>query len=72
MIVFFFGAVSHQPYGDSKFHLNVRALGVRYQSEHPERFSENNTEISWKGHLTNMSEGTWCDNLIIEAVAEKL
>ena len=33
--VFFFQAVSHQLYGDPTFHLNVRALGVRYLSEHP-------------------------------------
>ena len=32
----------------SKFHLNVRALGVRYLREHPERFIESNTENSWK------------------------
>ena len=69
----FFRAVSHQLYGDSKFHLNVRALGVRYLSEHPERFIESNIENSWKGYLTNMShQGTWCDNLIIQALAEKL
>ena len=72
IVIFLFGAVSHQLYGDSKFHLNVRALGVRYQREHPERFIESNAENSWKGYLTNMWEGTWSDNLIIQAVAEKL
>ena len=35
----------------SKFRLNVRALGVRYLGEHPERFIESNTENSWKENI---------------------
>lgn len=31
----FFWAVAHQLYGDPKFHLNIRALGVQYPREHP-------------------------------------
>ena len=69
----FFRAVAHQLYGDPKFHLNIRALVVQYLREHPERFIESNSENSWLEYLTNMSQqGTWCDNLIIQALADKL
>ena len=69
----FFRAVAHQLYGDPNFHLNIRALGVDYLREHPERFIESNSENSWLEYLTNMSQqGTWCDNLIIQALADKL
>lgn len=41
--------------------------------ENPERFIESNTENSWMEYLTNMSmKGTWCDGLIIQAVADSL
>ena len=43
----FFRAVAHQLYGDPNFHLNIRALGVDYLREHPERFIESNSENSW-------------------------
>ena len=53
--------------------MNIRALGVDYLREHPERFIESNSENSWLEYLTNMSQqGTWCDNLIIQALADKL
>ncbi len=69
----FFRAVAHQLFGDPNFHLTIRALGVQYLREHPERFIESNTENSWLEYLTNMSQqGTWCDNLIIQALADKL
>ena len=43
----FFKAVSHQLYGDPSHHLEIRAAGVRYLNEHPERFIESNTQVSW-------------------------
>ena len=69
----FFRPEGHQLHGDPNFHLNIRALGVHYLREYPERFIESNSENSWLEYLTNMSQqGTWCDNLIIQAVADKL
>ena len=69
----FFWAVAHQLYGDPKFHLNIRALGVQYLREHPERFIESNSENSWFEYLTNMTQQrTWYDNLIIQALTDKL
>ena len=70
---FFFWAVAHQLYGDPKFHLNIGALGVQYPRGHPERFIESNSENSWFEYLTNMTQQrTWYDNLIIQALADKL
>ena len=67
----FFRAVSHQLYGDPSHHLHVRQAGVRYLSNFPERFIESNTEHSWNEYINNMSmQGTWCDALIVQAVAD--
>ena len=69
----FFRAVSHQLYGDPVRHLDIRAAGISYMRENPERFIESNTEHSWLQYLNNMSmQGTWCDGLIIQAVADQL
>ena len=54
--VVFFRAVVHQLYGDPKFHLNIRALGVWYLWENPEKFIESNSGNSWFEYLTNMSQ----------------
>ena len=69
----FFRAVSHQLHGDPGRHLDIRAAGIAYMRENPERFIESNTECSWLQYLNNMSmQGTWCDGLIIQAVADQL
>ena len=69
----FFRAVSHQLYGDPEHHLQVRAAGIAYMRENPERFIESNTEMSWLEYLNNMSmQGTWGDAIIIQAVADQL
>ena len=40
--------------------------------DNPERFIETNTEYSWLHYLNSMSmQGTWCDGLIIQAVADQ-
>ena len=58
-------------YGDSSHHLHIREVGVQYLRDNPESFIESNTEHSWNDHLSNMSmQGTWCDALIVQAVAE--
>ena len=41
--------------------------------DNPQRFIESNTEYSWLQYLNNMSmQGTWCDHMIIQAVADQL
>ncbi|KAL9956638.1 hypothetical protein ACROYT_G038144 [Oculina patagonica] len=69
----FFRAVSHQLYGTAAYHSQVRAVGIDHLRNHPEHFIESNVEFSWLEYLNNMSrQGTWCDNLIIQAVANAL
>ncbi len=41
----FFRAISHQLYNDSSHHLDIRASGVQYMRESPERFIESNVEF---------------------------
>ena len=67
----FFRAVSHQLYGDPSYHWYIRQAGIHYLRENPERFIESNTQNSWNEYLTNMSlQGSWCDAVIVQAVAE--
>jgi len=41
--------------------------------QHPQCFIESNTENSWLQYLNSMSrQGTWCDNLVIQAVSNAL
>ena len=69
----FFKSVSHQLYGDPSHHLEIRAAGVKYLNEHPERFIESNTQLSWLQYVTNMSlQGTWADHVVIQAVADAM
>ena len=69
----FFRAVSHQLYGDPSHHLDIRVAGIAYMRENPERFIESNTENTWLQYLNNMSmQGTWCDGMVIQAVADQL
>jgi len=69
----FFKTISHKLFGNSIYHLQIRSDGIQYLREHPERFIESNTENSWLEYLNNMStQGTWADNIIIQAVADAL
>ena len=66
----FFRAVSHQLFGTSDNHLQIRAVGIEHLRDHPEHFIESIVEHSWLHYLNNMGrQGTWCDNVIIQAVA---
>ena len=69
--VFFFRAVSHQLYGDPSHHLFIRQAGVQYLSNNPEHCIESNTENSWNECINIMSmQGTWCNALFVQAVAD--
>jgi len=69
----FFKSVSHQLYGNPSQHLAIRAAGIQYLRENPERFIESNLETSWLEYLKNMTmQGTWADNIIIQAVADAM
>lgn len=69
----FFKSVSHQLYGDSTHHLEIRALAVQYLRNNPERFIESNLDGSCLSYLSCISiQGTWADNIVIQAVADSL
>jgi len=69
----FFKSVSHELYGNSNNHAEIRALGVRYLKDNPERFIESVVGTSWSQYLTNMSlQGTWANHIIIQAVADAM
>ena len=69
----FFKAVSHQLCGTPDCHFAIRDAGIQYLRDHPEEFIESNVANSWLGYLNTMSmQGTWCDGLIVQAVANAL
>ena len=47
----FFRAVSHQLYGNPNSHRNIRAAGIQFLRNNPERFIESNLEQSWIQYL---------------------
>lgn len=70
----FFRSFSHQYYGTAEKHIEIRQAGIAYLQKHPELFIEiavANCD-SWQTYLQRMATpGTWCDNLIIQAVANQ-
>ena len=58
---FFFRTVSHQLNGGPNHHLLIR------QAEH---FIESNTENSWNEYINMSIQGTWCDALFAQVVAD--
>ena len=64
--------MSHQLHVAPDHHLDIRAAGIAYMRYNPERFIESNTEYSLIQYLNMSIQGTWCDGLIIQAVADQL
>ena len=68
-----FKSISHQLYGDSNHHAEIRAAAVRFLSDNPDRFIESIVGTSWNQHLCNMShQGTWADNIVIQAISDSM
>lgn len=70
----FFRSFSHQYYGTAQRHLEIRQAGISYLQRYPELFIEIAVVNfdSWLTYLKRMATpGTWCDNLIIQAVANQ-
>ena len=71
--IVFFRAVSHHLFGTAEYHSEIRAQGIEHMRQHPQHFIQSNTENSWLQYLNNMSrQGTWCENLAIQAVSNVL
>ena len=49
-----FKSISHQLYGDSSRHTEIRAIGVRYLTENPETFIESVVGFSWSQYLSDI------------------
>lgn len=62
----FLTSVSHQPYGTPEF----RMAGINHINSRPEIYIESFSDNSWENYIQQMSTpGIWCDNIIIQAVA---
>ena len=69
----FFKSVSHQLYGNADLHYDIRMAGISHLQNHPELYIESISNDSWKNYTKQMSTpGTWCDHVIIQAVANAL
>ena len=69
----FFRAVSYQLYNTPEYHLYKCFLGILHLQHYPELYTESNYEQSWQYYVHNMPrQGTWADNIIIQAVANSL
>jgi len=70
----FFRSFSHQYYGTAEKHVEIRQAEITFLQRHPELFIEIAVANfdSWQTYLERMADpGTWCDNLIIQAVANQ-
>ena len=57
----------------SALHARVRMAGIDHLITHSELFRKYVTDISWESYIVQMSTlGTWCDNIIVQAVANAL
>ena len=66
----FFKSVSHQLYGTAHLHFEIRMSGMAHLNNHPEFYVESISNNSRANYVQQMSNpGTWCDNIIIQAVA---
>jgi hypothetical protein len=60
-------------YNSPDYHQNVRKAGIDYICAHPEQFIESIAGKSWCEYIIDMShQGTWCDALMVQAVAVAL
>lgn len=68
-----FHPISHQLYGSADFHFDIRMAGVDHLNNYPELFVESFADDHWENYIKQMSQpGTWCDNIIVQAVANAL
>lgn len=66
----FFKSVSHQLYGTPQLHFQIRMTGIRHLNDYPQLYIESISNNCWENYIQQMSTpGTWCDNIIIQAVA---
>ena len=66
----FFKSVSHQLYRTADLHLEIRMAGISHLQNYPELYIESISNDYWNNYIQQMSkQGTWCDNIIMQGVA---
>ena len=66
----FLKSVSHQLYKTADLHFEIRKAGIQHLNNHPEYFIQSISDNNWQSYIQQMStSGTWCDNIIIQAVS---
>ena len=69
----FSASLGHGLYKNPDCHLDIRSAGITHLMHNPELYIESLANISWEHYIEEMSQpGTWCDNIIIQAVANAL
>ena len=69
----FFASMGDGLYSNADLHFHIRNAGITHMINNPELYIESLANVSWDHHIHEMSkQGTWCDNVIIQAVANAL
>ena len=69
----FFASMGHGLYNNADLHFHIRNVGITHMINNPELYIESLANVSWDHYIQEMSkQGTWCDNVIIQAVANAL
>lgn len=69
----FIASVGHSLYNNADLHFQIRSAGITHMINYPELYIESVANESWIHYIEEMSrQGTWCDHIIIQAVANAL
>ena len=69
----FFASMGHSLQSNADLHVQIRSAGITRMINHPELYIESVAYESWEHYIQEMSKrGTWCDNIITQAVANAL
>ena len=65
----FFKSVSHQLYGTPELHFQIHMAGSRHLKDNPQLYIGSISNNCWENYISQiLTPGTWCDNIIIQAV----
>ena len=69
----FFASLGHALYENPNCHFEIRSAGITHLRNNPELYIESIANVSWENFIEQMSQSaTWCDHIIIQAVANAL
>jgi hypothetical protein len=69
----FFASLGHALYRKPSAHFQIRNAGITHLVNNPELCIESLAGRSWESYIQEMLQpGTWCDNIIMQAVANAL